>query len=253
MVRARPSLLLLSPPCPCPHSDPFPYPSLLSLLSFLPPSRPVRVFRVKKSEGKEYALKIVVTEENVASMLKEHTTLSRLKENTVVVTVMEMHVSPTGCAGYLMQEVGTSYRDVGMNGKDLASFEALAKLHMSGVVHGDARLENLIFCHDSWKFCDLQLPDDLEPQAMKVMRERDVYSLLKSVCNAQCVEIEKVLIEKYCSAPNVEVVRAILLSQKSRPLDISTRALQGPSPAPSTSCPSSCWSQSSTSSTSITM
>jgi hypothetical protein len=125
-----------------------------------------RVFRVRREDGKECALKVVLGPDNAERLNGEFETILNLQNEgtTCIVGVhsdsfIRQNLDQSCFAAYLMPEVGKSWtsRDKVEERDVRGMLSALSDLHTFGkVCHGDARYRNVVRTATVFKWIDLR-------------------------------------------------------------------------------------------------
>ena len=106
------------------------------------------VFAVTSEAGEPQALKAILTSD-FTHVKREYDWLvqaSRLDAPVVPPVVGSLRTTGAG-GGYLLTLIGKPF-EVSSKQRCSTAFEALADLHLKGVIHGDARIPNLLLCGD---------------------------------------------------------------------------------------------------------
>ena len=108
-----------------------------------------RVFRVKQLRS---TLALKIADKEFADVLKVEFETMAFCKGPGVVAVRDFRVFPDGCAGYLLEEVGTP-----ATGEHLReAVQALRLLHRRKISHGDSRIHNLIHVRGEYKWIDMK-------------------------------------------------------------------------------------------------
>jgi hypothetical protein len=122
-----------------------------------------------RSHGELVALKVVVGQDNVDEIEKELELLANFSKKADIITpcsclLRAVDVNPTGvgsaghikipCAGYLMKSVGVPAPHSSLSEK-IAIVVSLNGLHKANIVHGDARLTNVVLVDEKLLWVDL--------------------------------------------------------------------------------------------------
>ena len=100
--------------------------------------------------------------------------------DTAVVPLLELDVGDgTRCAAVLVSAQGCLI--VNPIRQLTGIFDALLRLHLLGVYHGDARMPNLLVCEKTLKWIDLMHDPKTTPEQLPERFRQDWHQLLKSV------------------------------------------------------------------------
>jgi len=148
-----------------------------------------RVFLVREPEGSVRALKVVATESTSISLVDDFNALdlaATLDAPVVNVVQDSLRMHDKFCGGYAMKHVGTPFKTLT---KDvlLRIFSSLLALHKAGILHGDARLPNVVNVDDSPRWVDL-VNSHFSHQSFPAHARADMRTLAASVLGLKSLD-----------------------------------------------------------------
>jgi hypothetical protein len=160
------------------------------------------VFRVREIDSaKEFALKLVIGENNVELLKREHARNQQISAECVVKACDLVLCDGIRGAGMLMEEVGTKVaRETGKKNLN-KTLAAMVRLHSIGYVHGDARVANLLNCQGFYKWCDVERSYQATDLSRLSGFREDIMTLLQSL-NCKGGGLNMDLLKKYALSPS---------------------------------------------------
>jgi hypothetical protein len=112
------------------------------------------VFRVKKADGREVALKVCLKSalDEFAILVNAYAMIPDLVIKPIDEAIECELDDGVVCCGYLMDEIGS---EVDLR-KRSSLIELLSELHQRGFVHGDPRVPNILVVDNKFKFIDFR-------------------------------------------------------------------------------------------------
>ncbi|CAJ1944894.1 unnamed protein product [Cylindrotheca closterium] len=144
------------------------------------------VFKVCDQNGVAFALKIVPdVDDNVAELQKQMSITNEATRKCphLIVGVEEDSFRKFGKLGaaLLFSEVGNHYSSLSKK----AIIDCLQELHENNVVHGDARVENIVCVNGRAKWIDLRRAYIWNTDQVSELKQKDQNDLMESIKRSQ--------------------------------------------------------------------